>query len=76
MYRKDMIGQDDFRSSHPKGDTHTMKKLMTLMIGCRFRVRHDRRFRPGAQEGRHQEGSQEGQGGKKKEGDKKEGEKK
>jgi hypothetical protein len=28
-----MITQDEFRSSHPKGEAHKMKKLMTLMLG-------------------------------------------
>jgi len=31
-----MMGQDEFRSSHPKGEAHTMKKLMTLMVGMMF----------------------------------------
>jgi hypothetical protein len=28
-----MMSQDETRSSHLKGEAHTMKKLMTLMIG-------------------------------------------
>ena len=32
----DIIGPDEFRSSHPKGEAHKMKKLMTLMLGMMF----------------------------------------
>jgi hypothetical protein len=70
-----MIGQDDFRSSHPKGETHTMKKLMTLMLGAAFVFTTTAAF---AQEPKKDETKKEGKkkGGKKKEGDKKEADKK
>jgi hypothetical protein len=31
-----MMSQDETRSSHLKGEAHTMKKLMTLMLGMMF----------------------------------------
>ena len=66
-----MIGQDDFRSSHPKGETHTMKKLMSLMLGMTLVFGSAALFAQEKKEETKKEGKKKG-GGKKKEGDKKE----
>jgi hypothetical protein len=66
-----MIGQDDFRSSHPKGETHTMKKLMSLMLGMTLVFGSAALFAQEKKEETKKEGKKKG-GGKKKDETKKE----